>query len=414
MTDWSAGNRITVEEGRHSRRGASSAHRFQACKGSLNLIEKLVAQDLVRNHTSRPAAEGTAAHLVLSTCLEDGSDAIEMKGIEIEVADWVFPVDDEMIKGVQECIDWVRNRILFEKAEGWDVNLYIEKGMGSFLDEDVWGTADVIIHVVGKCIIVVDFKYGKGVTVEPDSVQNKYYAYLVIENYIGLETTDIPVESWIAQPRIPHHDGTIRSHMYTDTEIVNWFIDELLSDIADTRDPSALLTIGDHCRFCPAKPHCPALKKEVLDFEEHISPEHLTDDELGRVLDKIKAIISVKPNYEHEALRRARDGRRVLGYKMVNMKSTRVFMPERPVTDDEGTTVPVSVEAAAVEVFGDDAFTPRVLKSPAQLEKLEGGDLFVQDWAYKPNKGLTLAPESDRRPEAMSAMERLRGRARSM
>jgi hypothetical protein len=338
-----------------------------------------------------------------------------MKGIEVEVADWVFPVDDEMIKGVQECLDWVRARVLAEKADGWEVNLYVEKGMGSFLDEDVWGTADVIIHVVGKCVIVVDFKYGKGVTVEPTSVQNKYYAYLVIENYIGLETTDIPVESWIAQPRIPHSEGTIRSHTYTDTEIVSWFLDELLPDISETRDPAALLTIGDHCRFCPAKPHCPALKKEVLDFEEHISPEHLTDDDLGRVLDKIKAIISVHENYKREALRRARAGHRVLGYKMVNMKANRVYKPERPI-DVDGQTVSVSVEAAAVKAFGDDAYVTLKpeLKSPAQLEKLEGGDLFVQDWAYKPNKGLTLAPESDKRPEALSPMERLRGRARSM
>jgi len=37
-------NKIVVEEGRHSTRGASSAYRWRACPGSINLTEKLVKE----------------------------------------------------------------------------------------------------------------------------------------------------------------------------------------------------------------------------------------------------------------------------------------------------------------------------------------------------------------------------------
>ena len=130
-------NRIIVEPGTHSSRGASSASRWLKCSGSILLTEKLAKQGLIGSGSSRAAAEGTAAHLVLSTCLEDGTDAHEMSDMEIEVEGIVFIVDQEMIDGVQECLDWVRNRMAEAQIEGFDPILLVEKSMTSILDGDV-------------------------------------------------------------------------------------------------------------------------------------------------------------------------------------------------------------------------------------------------------------------------------------
>ena len=51
----------------------------------------------------------------------------------------------------------------------------------------------------------------------------------------------------------------------------------------------------------------------------------------------------------------------------------------------------------AVKKFGDDAYAPRELRSPAQVERLEGGRPFVAQWAYKPEVGQTVAPDTDAR-----------------
>ena len=74
---------IFVEAGVHSQEGASSAHRWRPCKGSNNLIKKLMDEGAIKPRTNRAAAEGTCAHLVFAACLEDGDDAIAMAGMEM-------------------------------------------------------------------------------------------------------------------------------------------------------------------------------------------------------------------------------------------------------------------------------------------------------------------------------------------
>lgn len=411
-----AENRIVVEPGKHSSRGASSASRWLACPGSLILTERLNIQGLIYNSSNRAAAEGTAAHLVLSTCLEDGTDAPDMADMEIEVEGFVFAVDQEMIDGVQECLDWVRNRVSQAKAEGFEVTLLIEKSMTSIFDDDVYGTADIIIVIHGDRIIVVDFKYGRGVTVEPDSDQNAYYIYLTIENYLGPHTDDFIVESWIAQPRIPHPDGTIRCYETTAKAIEDWWMHTVLPGIEATRDETSPLVLGSHCKWCPNKAHCPAMQGEAFEFPIGGEASTLTDIELGVLLDRLDAIKAFQPVLEQEALRRARQGDKIPGRKLVRKKANRIYRDMILATDefDPDLTVEIKLNDAIMGKFGLNAYSEPKVKTPAQIEKMPGGKDFAKQWAYKPDAGLTLAAESDKRVEVRPNIERLRGPAKSM
>lgn len=406
------GNLIIVEEGKHSTRGASSSTRWLACAGSITLTEQLMAAGFIVPGTNRAAAEGTAAHLVLSTCLEDGSDAHEMADINIQVGHWTFVVDEEMIAGVQETLDWVRARIAKAKADGFEVEVYYEKSLGSFMDEDAFGTADIIIHIIGDRLIIVDFKYGRGISVEPTSDQNAYYGYLGIENYIDDPASIEVVESWIAQPRIPHPDGTIRRWITNCEELTNWWVNVIIPGIEATRDPDALLVIGEHCRFCPNKGHCPALKNETFEFPQGIDTAHLSDEEVGALLGKLDAIEALKPVLEAEALRRARQGDKIPGRKLVRKGSNRIFKISmaQPDPDDADETIEVKFEDAALKEFGADAYDDPKFRSPAQMAKIEGGKTFVSKWAFKPDNGLTLAKDSDKRVEVRPNIERVKGR----
>lgn len=411
MVTTTAPNRIIVEESHHSTRGASSAERWLQCAGSINLTERLVKEKRVTLGSSRPAAEGTAAHLVLSSCLEDGSDAVDMAGITIEVQPWVFEVDKEMQEGVQETLDWVRATIATYKAEGHEVKLYVEKGLSSFTDPDAYGTADIIIHVIGVRLIIVDFKYGKGISVEPTSAQNAYYGYLGIENYLDEAKPEFPIESWIAQPRIPHPEGTIRKCDTTNADLVDWWMQVILPGIEKTRDPNAPLVIGEHCRWCPSRGHCPALKNETFEFPVGIDHSHLTDDELGELLLKLDAIEALKPVLQAEALRRARQGSKIKGRKLVVMRANRVFKETMPITDPDNAdeTIEITLFDAIMETFGLEAYADPKIRSPNQIEKLKGGQEFASRWAYSPTKGLTLAAESDKRREVRPNIERIIG-----
>jgi len=405
-------NRIVVEPGKHSSRGASSAHRWLNCPGQINLTEELARKGLINFGSSRPAAEGTAAHLVLSTCMEDGSDAHEMADMEIAVEDWVFIVDKEMIDGVQETLDWIRARIAKAKKAGFEVKVYVEKGMSSFTDPDAYGTGDVLIHIIGDRLIIGDFKYGKGVVVEPTSDQNAYYGYLGIENYIEDPASIKVVESWIFQPRIPHPEGTIRKHITNCEELTDWWMGTVLPGIEATRDSGASLVIGEHCKWCPNKGNCPALKNETFEFPMGIETTHLSDEELGEVLAKLEAILTLQPVMEAEALRRARSGDKIPGRKLVRKKANRKFkeVMALPDPDDADTMIEVKLDDAIMERFGLDAYTDPKMRSPNQLEDLDGGSEFTAKWAFTPDNGLTLAKTSDKRVEVRPNIERVRGR----
>ncbi len=405
-------NRIIVEPGKHSSRGASSAYRWLNCPGQINLTEELAAKGLIDSGASLPAAEGTAAHLVLSTCLEDGDDASSMAGMEIVVEGWTFIVDDEMVAGVQETIDWVREKVAKYKAAGFEVKVYIEKSMESFTDPDVYGTGDIIIHVINDRLIVNDFKYGKGITVEPDSDQNAYYGFLGIENFVDDPASLKVVESYISQPRIPHPEGTIRRHVTNVEELTDWWFNIILPGIEATRDPNASLIIGEHCKWCPARGNCPALKKETFEFPMGIEATHLTDDELGDVLMKLDAIQALKEPLEWEALRRARTGDKIKGFKLVRKMSKRKFKDSMalPDPDNADEMIEVKLNDAIMEQFGLDAYGEPKMRSPNQLEDLDGGNEFTAKWAYSPDKGLTMAKRTDKRVEVRPNIERVRGR----
>ena len=78
-------------------------------------------------------------------------------------------------------------------------------------------------------------------------------------------------------------------------------------------------------------------------------------------------------------------------------KANRVFKDEIKLLDKDEKEVVVKLTDALVDTFGDDAYQPRLFKTPPSIEKLPGGKKFVSRWAFTPDTGLTLAAESDKR-----------------
>jgi hypothetical protein len=185
----------------------------------------------------------------------------------------------------------------------------------------------------------------------------------------------------------------------------------ILPGIEATRDPSAPLVIGQHCKWCPNKGNCPALKGETFEFPMGIESTHLTNEELGEALEKLEAILVLQQVLEAEALRRARSGDKIPGRKLVRKKANRKFKESMALPDpnDPDNTVEVKLEDAIEERFGLDAYGEPKLRSPNQLEALEGGSEFTAKWAYTPDMGLTLAKISDKRMEVSTNIERMRG-----
>ena len=380
---------VTVDLPRpvHSRIGASSARRWFTCAGSVRMSAGRTGGD------TPEAQEGTAAHILGAGCLNRGQDAWEWVGQKITVQreDGGLPdefvVDQAMAEDVQVYLDAVNEDIT---NEGENPTLFIEETFTlSNIDEDAYGTADCGLVCLSEDILrVYDLKYGEGIVVEvEDNEQAKYYAVGIIERLVarGVVIPSI-VELVIAQPRIDHPDGFVRRWRISVDDLSTWAHGILKEKIAATRAKSPALVVGEHCRFCPGKPVCPAIRGvfDELAAGHPAAVKELDNWELAERMERIPAARKFIGYLEDETFVRMTKCESIPGWKIVDKKANRVW--------NEGA------EAAVVDVIGEDAAYTRKFRSPAQVEKLgKAGKKLAKEYAYKPETGLTLAPESDRR-----------------
>jgi hypothetical protein len=165
--------------------------------------------------------------------------------------------------------------------------------------------------------------------------------------------------------------------------------------------------VGEHCRFCPAYNLCPALQKETYEFAIDIEPSHIPNDQIWALREKAAALAKYGDRLEEDAFRRRMRGEIVPGCKVVRKKANRVFKESivEPNPDDPQNPVVLRFEDEAIRIFKDDAYQPKAFRTPPAIQKLDGGKAFVSKWAYKPDTGLTLAPDSDKRSEVKRPME---------
>lgn len=400
-------NRIYLPDVRHSPVGPSGSDRWMNCLGSNNLIKKLG----FKFAGSAEAEEGTAAHAVLTRCLQMGEPAWMNAGKIVVIGKNEYVVDEEMVEGVQIAIDEVA-RLRAEYPNGF---LYIERELASMLDDEAYGAGDIIYEVPGVAIFILDFKYGKGVVVEPYKPQTKmygYYAYEMRSEQMRGANDPVKIICGIIQPRIPHPAGPIRYKSYDAPEVEEWFATVVLDKMAGTRDPNALLKVGEWCQFCDVKKanKCPALFEAIKGVDVNIEPKTLSAEELGDMIALMEVIVTVQERLEQEAFARACTGESIKNRKLVHKKSNRIFKDHIVETIEEEGKPPVEIiiklDDAINLNFGMDAYSTPSLKSPAQIEKLPSGADFVARWAYKPDTGLTLAPMSDPRTPAAPLMNR--------
>jgi hypothetical protein len=346
------------------------------CTGSQVLIRLLA---LPPSDDTDFATEGTAAHDLAAHCLTTECDTWECIGMVYRG----ITVDKEMADAVQLYLQTIRE-LLAEHGHGSDPNVrhYIEEKVSdNSISDFFYGTADDVID--GPAILdITDLKYGVGIAVDAiDNPQLKYYAVGVLAKHIGARR----VRLRIVQPRAFHPDGPIREWETTAEELLKWR-DEVLKPAMLKAQTDKLLTPGEWCRFCPAKVACPMLSGLFLALTQTNTAQValMSDEQLGMNYELLEPAMIGKRAYEEEVFKRLSRGAVVPGAKLVPKRSWRVLTAE-------------GAEMAPIK-FGNEAYTPATLKSPAELDKLgPDGKSFTKEYAYSPSTGLTVARDADKR-----------------
>lgn len=359
-----------MAEKKHSELSPSNGERWWNCPGSVAACRGL------KGTTSVDAQDGIAAHAVLELCLKNKQNPFDMVGMEIEEVE----VTEEMAEAVSFAIDEVNAELQKGGVLFCEQNVEIVKGVIS-------GTLDICIVRVFDRVVIMDFKYGKGVIVKAqDNKQLLMYALPKL-----LENDCASAELVIIQPRVMTEEKVTRWEC--SLEYMLNFQAELFRHIELTKEANALTIPGDHCRWCLAKAMCPELRTDLsqsltpVQNKELIFPEAktLTMEVITKVLDyrdRIEDWLNAVSMYAFSILE---NGGTLPGYELAKKRSHRIWKDEKEV-------------ALKFAELGEKLVTTKLV-SPTQLEKLVGKDRKkeIESLTIKPDNGLTLKRSGEKK-----------------
>lgn len=365
----------------HSRLGASSTKRWFNCPGSVKMIEALGPGE---KKSSIYAEQGTLAHDIAARCLKSGEDAKAYIGEADFATDAEFGNEDA--EAVQVYLDAIRKEVdeMGLRGNKWTRSVLIEERFHlAEVHPDFFGTTDCTLIGCNQAQ-VWDYKHGAGIIVGAENnTQLMQYAVGALYNAEAWSNDDFPVEINICQPRV-FGSEPVKSWWTSVGHLKGWLRDDWLVAAERTERADPFLQPGEWCNstFCPARLTCPAIK-EMRTRVLAVTPEdikQMEDWELGLAATEASIIRGLARVYDAEVFDRLRAGRVIAGWKIVNKKADRIFKNDAPLA----------------ATFGDEAYDKKP-KTPPAIEKMEGGRAFVAMWAFKPDTGVTVAPDGDAR-----------------
>jgi hypothetical protein len=352
--------------------GGSTAKRVIACPGSVALVDQMPPQP-----SSSYADEGTLLHDTIADILDKGQSADEHLGRKHNDSVVTQDLIDDKLRPALNALDAV-------DPQG-EMEYVVESrvGFGDLLP-DVFGSTDLLGRI-GSRAVVLDWKFGDGVAVDvEENPQLLFYAAAAMrtpQTKWVFEGAD-EVELVIVQP------PSVKRWLTTPAR-VKAFEGELVAAVKTALKPDAPLAVGDHCRWCAAKPICP-LMTGAVDRMVKAKLEALPHDQIARYLDMVPTVEAFIKDLQQLAHGLLEEGQPVPGYKLVPKRAIRKW------TSDEAKV------AAWLEANGVDPWVKK-LPTITDVEKVlkKAKVELPAELAPAVSSGSTLAPESDPRPAVL-------------
>lgn len=383
-----------MSDNQHAVFSPSKLPRIIQCPGSVQITD-----GMTQGEQSSFAKEGTFLHSVVEDYLTRDEYQVTTRLDE----------DDEKNRDYVDAVNTVLDHCFTVKAALGDQE-YLEhiehtvslKGFAEAYDNallcDVAGTCDWSL-AYGRTLRITDWKFGKGVIVNPDSDQLRAYAAGALKNPEYASQFD-KVICVIGQPRVG--DEAFSQVEYAVSDILRWVKHVLSPALLKTKAvPPILSPSPSACRWCLAGLTCRARHENAHKVAAEIFkaatalPDKVTPEEIAKILDMIPTWDTYVKDITNFAFREITSARTIPGYKVVQGKSNRAWVnPEvaKDVLEEQGYDVS---ELSEVKFFG-----PAAVEKEIGKKNLKGADWFTE-LIHKPKGKLTLTTESDPRPAAV-------------
>jgi len=390
----------------HARLGPSSASQWLACPASVDLAAAF------ENKSNSAAEEGTLAHEVVETILLNWRDGTALPTPE--------GVNEEMTTYCLESASYVINLVEAYQLAGVDCVIYIEERVDLHYytgRKDMWGTADIVVEA-GTELHVIDFKYGSGIYVPAiDNPQLKIYALGAMSPNAeerGGNHGFKDVTCTIIQPRNTGSENeAVRSYTYQASELEEWASDVLAPGAALTDGGSDPVAGESQCRWCRAKSTCPAVtakalalcsafepvqKVEDLSTLANASPDTLNVEQLVAIVENAPFVTGWLKAVNDRVRQMLEDREEVPGLKLVRGRQMNKWsMPDDEILDQlsKGKGHIPKKDLQAMKLITAPAMLKNKALKPAQKKRM-------QEYIKKSEGTLSIASESDERPNAMT------------
>jgi len=354
--------------------GGSTAKRVINCPGSVALVQKMPPKP-----SSKYADEGTLLHNVMAELIMSEEPPEYYIGTRYEDQILTFELVEEKILPALRALD------VIDPEHKMEIEAETRVGFGDLLP-GVFGSTDLIGRL-GNRAVVLDWKFGDGVMVEvEENPQLMFYAAAAMrtpEAQWAFEGVT-EIECVIVQP------PEIRRWVTTPMRIAR-FEQELVQAVKQAEKPNAALAVGDHCRWCAAKPICPKMTGAV-DRALKVQIEALPAAQISNYLKNADMLEEWIKDLRALALQMLESGAKLPEYKLVAKRAIRSWSDE---------------EKAKVALFAYGLTESEVMESsvvsPAKAEKaLKKRKIGLpEDLVVAISSGNTLASVDDPRPEVM-------------
>jgi hypothetical protein len=353
--------------------GGSTAKRVINCPGSVALVAKMPPKP-----SSKYADEGTLLHNVIAEIVMSGHPPEHYLGTKYEDQILTQELIDDKLKPALAALDQI------DPNQEMEIEAETSVDFGDLLP-GVFGSTDLIGRL-GSRAVVLDWKFGDGVAVEvEENPQLMFYAAAAMRTPSAQWAFDgaTEIEMVIVQP------PAVKRWVTTPERIAAFEL-QLVQAVKASEKPNAKLEVGDHCRWCAAKPVCPqmtgavdrAIQTKLQAIDTQMLGSYLTNaDMLEQWITDLRAL----------AFAMLESGTPVPGYKLVAKRATRSWTDETKAKAELLKSLP---ESEVVEV---SVISPA--KAEKALKKRKIG--LPDDLVVAISSGNTLASVDDPRPEVI-------------
>ena len=341
----------------HSQFGGSVATRVLRCPASVGLAEKVPPH---LRKASSYAERGAALHSAMALLIEEKRRIDDLVGATFN--NYALTIDD-VETALRPVLTYVEQLLDAPGAE-----FYLEQRVAFPTIPGAFGTTDLLVRI-GATVYVVDFKFGAGVRVlalYPDGNEDiingqlLFYAAAARHSFPKFFADVEDIALTILQPQSIDLDAEMISAVTVTPAELDAFITLYRAACAEALTGASRLERGAHCRFCPARPICPAHTGPLLDLARFTMPPPAAGDYLallGAGLELVDAVKDIGKALHDQAKQALHAGSAVPGYALSAGRAVRHWQNEAA----------VAVTLIKLGLARDDVLV-ETLRSPKQVE----------------------------------------------